>query len=150
MVNGILQVDDKLFGMTFEELREYLAVEIADPIPWEWSSVPMDYNGILYSDDNSYVVFFENNRLVGVRTESEIPENAIPSELLDKATAAHGNYVNYWYYQDTKQVFEYDWNQVVNGRVGEYAIFLNPYDNINHICQQITSADFSGGSIQQH
>ena len=56
----------------------------------------------------------------------------------------------YWYYEDTLQNFEYDWDYKIKSRTGEYAIFLNPYDGLYHLEQQYTSADYSGEAIQTH
>lgn len=150
MVNGILTVRDDVFGMTYEELNDYVGGTIPELISWDYSTVPMMYNGFDYTDGNSYVLFFEKNRLVGVRTESTIAKNEIPTDLYNRAVALRGGHDHYWYYQETGQVSEYDWYISIKGRKGEYAIFLNPYDDTNHICQQVTSPDYSGGTIQQH
>ena len=150
MVNGILVVRDDVFGMTYEELNEYVGGTIEELMSWDYSTVPMMYNGFEYKDGNSYVLFFEKNRLVGVRVESTIAKNEIPTDLYNRAVALRGNHDFFWYYQENGQVFEYDWHIQIKGKKGEYAIFLNPYGDVNHICQQITSPDYSGGTIQQH
>ena len=150
MDQQILTVDERLFGLTFEELNNILDVPLPAKMAWEWSSVPLEYLGYTYSDGNVYILYFEKNRLIGVRTEDVISENAFPQALLNKILEHFGDGYTYWYYKDNGKTFEYNWKVKIKGKTGEYAFFLNPYDNINHICQQLTSADYTGGSIQSH
>ncbi|MBQ8912625.1 MAG: zinc ribbon domain-containing protein [Lachnospiraceae bacterium] len=150
VVNGILTVDSSLFGMSYDELNSYLNNSLPAKEYWEWSDVPLDYLNYVYSDGNNYVLYFENNILVGIRYGYEISENVIPSELLTDAINKFGDYDMYWYVEDTMQNTEYDWDYKIKSRTGEYAIFLNTYDDKYHLEQQYTSADYSGESIQNH
>lgn len=150
VVNGILTVDSSLFGMSYDELNSYLNYTLPAKEYWEWSDVPLDYLNYVYSDGNNYVLYFENNILVGIRYGYEISENVIPSELLTNAINKFGDYDMYWYVEDTMQNTEYDWDYKIKSRTGEYAIFLNTYDDKYHLEQQYTSADYSGESIQNH
>ncbi|MBQ9278455.1 MAG: zinc ribbon domain-containing protein [Lachnospiraceae bacterium] len=150
VVNGILTVDSSLFGMSYDELNSYLNNSLPAKEYWEWSDVPLDYLNYVYSDGNNYVLYFENNILVGIRYGYEISENVIPSELLTDAINKFGDYDMYWYFEDTMQNTEYDWDYKIKSRTGEYAIFLNTYDDKYHLEQQYTSADYSGESIQTH
>ncbi len=150
VVNGILTVDNSLFGMSYAELNSYFNNTLPATEYWEWSDVPLDYLNYVYSDGNNYVLYFENNTLVAVRYGYEISENVIPDNLLNDAISKFGDYDMYWYYEDTLQNFEYDWDYKIKSRTGEYAIFLNPYDGLYHLEQQYTSADYSGEAIQTH
>lgn len=146
MKDGIMHVDSTLFGRTYEECNEYFYGAIPPLMDWEWSSVPLTYNGVEYTNGLSYSLFFENNRLVGIRYEVEIPDYQIPEDLLTHAIQDFGKYDD-TYYSDTYVPMEYTWDNAGDVR-GEYAIFLNPYGGKNYVCQQYTYRTFTGGSIE--
>ncbi len=148
--NGILAVDEKLFGMTYSELNEMFGGKFPELEYWEWSDKPLDYLNYIHSDGQNYVLFFENSRLVGVRIESEVNSGVVPWDYYDKAKSRFGEYDFYWYNGDESSVVEYDWDYTINGKVGQYAMFINYYDDIGHLDQQYTSADYSGESIHPH
>ena len=150
IVNGILSVDNSLFGKTYDELNEYFNYDLPSLTYWEWSEVPLDYLDYFYSDGNKYTLFFENNKLVGVRYETQVYDLKIPGDLFDAAKDRFGDYDMYWYYEDTNQDCEYDWNVKINTKTGMYAIFLNSYDDNYYVAQQYTSGDYSGEYIQNH
>ena len=150
LVNGILSVDNSLFGKNYEELNEYFSYGLPSLTYWEWSEVPLDYLDYYYSDGNKYTLYFENNILVGVRYEAKIYDYMIPDELYDAAIDRFGDYEQYWYNEDTLQEFEYDWNVKINAKNGQYAVFLNSYDENDYVVQQYTSGDYSGEYIQNH
>lgn len=68
--------------------------------------------------------------------------------VLFYVTDPFGEYRTYWYRAEEERIIEYDWDCTVGSSTGEYAIFLNTYDNLYHVCQQYTSAAFTGNSIQ--
>jgi DNA repair exonuclease SbcCD ATPase subunit len=73
-----------------------------------------------------------------------LKENLKPEEeLFEKAKNRFGEDYIYWYKEDTGETFEYDWKTDIQGSTGEYAIFLNYYDDITHLDQQYTSPDYS-------
>lgn len=146
--NGILIVENEIFGMTYSDLNRYFNGKLPNTQSWEWSQVPLTYLDYVYTDGVKYTFYFENNRLVAVREEHEIGTNEIPESLLVAAKKVHGDYRMYWYKAEEDWMYEYDWDCTVGNGMGEYAIFLNPYDNVYHICQQYTSAAFTGFSIQ--
>ena len=148
MDGGILVVKDEIFGLTYSDLNRYFGGKLPAAQSWDWSQVPLTYLDFTYSDGRSYVLYFENNRLIAVREEHEIRSDAIPDTLLNAARGRFGESRLNWYQSDTGKIVEYDWDYVIGSEKGEYAIFLNPYDGINHVCQQYTSAAFTGGSIQ--
>ena len=148
MDGGILVVKDEIFGLTYSDLNRYFGGKLPATQNWDWSQVPLTYLDYTYSDGRNYVLYFENNRLIGVREEHEIRTDAIPDTLLNAARGRFGESRLNWYQADTGKIVEYDWDYVIGSEKGEYAIFLNPYDGINHVCQQYTSAAFTGGSIQ--
>ena len=150
LVNGILSVDNSLFGKNYEELNEYFSYGLPSLTYWEWSEVPLDYLDYYYSDGNKYTLYFENNILVGVRYEAKIYDYMIPDELYDAAIDRFGDYEQYWYNEDTLQEIEYDWNVKINAKNGQYAVFLNSYDENDYVVQQYTSGDYSGNYIQNH
>ena len=146
MKDGIMHVDSTLFGRTYEECNEYFYGAIPPLMDWEWSSVPLTYNGVEYTNGLGYSLFFENNRLVGIRYEVEISDYQIPEDLLTHAIQDFGKYDD-TYYSDTYVPMEYTWENAGDVR-GEYAIFLNPYGGKNYVCQQYTYRTFTGGSIE--
>ncbi len=148
MEDGILVVENEIFGMTYGELDRYFYYALPSKQDWEWSSVPLEYLDFVYADGNTYVLYFEHDRLIAVRCERVIPEGMIPEDLLVRVQNVMGQFDNYWYNPDTNQYYEYDWYRYVGAGVGEYSIFLNPYDDTEHVVQQYTSPAFTGGSIQ--
>jgi len=146
--NGILLIEADIFGMTYSDLNRYFNGKLPATQGWEWSSVPLTYLDYIYSDGIKYTFYFESNRLVAVREEHEISSNAIPESLLVAAKKVFGEYRTYWYRAEEDRIIEYDWDCTVGSGTGEYAIFLNTYDNLYHVCQQYTSAAFTGISIQ--
>lgn len=145
MKDGIMHVDSTLFGRTYEECNEYFYGAIPPLMDWEWSSVPLTWNAVLYTDGRGYTLFFEHNKLIGIRDEAEIPSYHIPDDLLQNAINTFGQ-CDQVIYGDSGPI-EYIWYNVGDVR-GEYAIFLNPYDNKNYVCQQYTYRTFSGTSIE--
>ena len=77
-----------------------------------------------------------------------IPNYSIPNALLINAENAMGEYDYCWSDYNSGVIYEYDWYSYIGDGYGEYAIFLNPYDDIDHVVQQYTSPAFTGGSIQ--
>lgn len=146
MEDGILKVDGQLFGKTWDELNQRLPGGLPELEYWEWSAVPLDWCGFEYNGCSGSL-FFEHNRLVGVRFEEQIPKNAIPESLQDRADQAFGNASYYWFNNDSGLNYEIDW-YYIPGFNGEYDIFLNPYGGNYYVCQQYTSDAFSGVSIQ--
>ena len=148
MQNGILLVNNDIFGMTYGELDRYFGYQLPSKQNWEWSSVPLEYLDYVYTDGNNYVLYFENDCLIAVRSERVIPNYSIPNALLINAENAMGEYDYSWRDSNSGVIYEYDWYCFIGDGYGEYAIFLNPYDDIDHVVQQYTSPAFTGGSIQ--
>ena len=145
----MLKVDYSLFGKTYQELQSVIPGMTALEA-WEWAANPLDWCTADDTEGNGICLFFENNRLVWVRIEKQISDDAIPADLYSAAKELFGrNYDYYFYYTDTGAEFEYDWWDAEGSHI-DYAMFLNPYDGVSHVCQQYMSPDYSGFDRSVH
>lgn len=146
----LLVVNESLFGMSYDELNDYLDGTLPSLKSWDWADVPLDYCDFTYTDNNSYTLFFENKKLVGIRYEVPLNGEEIPSDVYNAAVNKYGVPYKNWVSEGHGEIYEYNWKCKINGQNGEYAIFVNFYDNVYHLDQQYTSADYTGDYIQPH
>lgn len=146
----LLEVNESMFGMTYEELNDYLGGTLSSLSSWEWADVPLDYCDLTYTDNNSYTLFFENKKLVGIRYETSLNGEEIPSDVYNAAVNKYGDPYKEWVSEGHGKIYEYNWKCQINGQSGEFAIFANLYNDVYHLDQQFTSSDYSGDYIQPH
>ena len=158
--NGIIHVDDKLWGKKYEELKNYFYTpELYSPL-----TLPGQYErseGIIYCSllrvyypdgVRSYNLFFEDDRLVAVRMTDITMRFKIPDEVFDLLENLYGTApykrMNIYSTMDVKidptesGYTDCRWVYPVGEREGIYSLYIEIIDGTCYFIHQITSPDY--------
>ena len=86
--NGFFEIDESLFGCTYEEVESRLEIGFTLETPMEWGTGDLYANWIDPSDDYSVGFFFENNKLVAIEYNDKVSHKiakSLENEIRQKA-----------------------------------------------------------------
>lgn len=156
--NGILHVDDKLWGKKYAELKKYFAMAPAEMAPMSEMLLYTRSVGLIlasqltvYYPEGSldYTLFFQDERLVAVRMTEETERYKIPDEVFEHLGELYGDptskRMNIYTTSDYSVIptesgyTDCRWLYPLGERTGFYSLYIEITDGQPYFINQITS-----------
>lgn len=154
--DGMFFFDGTLFGKSYDEIRDYVeslgyTFSQDDEIPWPYGSEEnMTARAVDVDEEHVLGFYFQDHKLVAATYEQK-GAGEIDSSIAVNAERAFGKCMKLT--GDDKKPYqiysryEADNPNVRDNKGGSYAVFLNPYSNMDHVTQQYMSDRFTGTYI---